>query len=212
VRIGRPALAIAGVIFALGFPGFPISWWFDEFADVGHLVGYEAIWWGAVAVLFAYVHVAEQLPLAAVGVRTPRVRDIGLGVATGIVILVGLVAIYYVVLPALRLDEQQPVDQLLAMPLWWRVMSVVRAAVGEEIMFRGYAIERIESLTGSSRVAGLVTCSVFTVEHLGYWGWGHLLVAGFAGTLLTLLYLRRRNLWVNIVAHFIVDGVAILTG
>jgi membrane protease YdiL (CAAX protease family) len=38
------------------------------------------------------------------------------------------------------------------------------------------------------------------------------LVAGFGGLLFTLLYLWRRNLWVNIIAHAIVDGVAILAG
>ncbi len=205
------ALAVAGVCFALGFPGFPISRWFDEFADVAHLVGYEAMWWAAIALVVAYVRFAERLPLASIGARVPRARDLGIGVATGVVLLVGLGAIYAAVLPALHLDEQGALEQLFAMPWWWRAMSVVRAAVGEDVLFRGYALERITALTGRSRVAGAITCAVFTAEHLAYWGWGHLIVAGFAGALLTLLYLWRRNLWVNVIAHLVVDGVAILT-
>jgi membrane protease YdiL (CAAX protease family) len=46
---------------------------------------------------------------------------------------------------------------------------------------------------------------------VGPWGWGHLLIAGFGGLTLTLLYVWRRNLWANIIAHFIVDA-AVLGG
>jgi uncharacterized protein len=51
---------------------------------------------------------------------------------------------------------------------------------------------------------------VFTVEHIATWGWSHVLIAGFGGLLLTLLYVWRRNLWINIIAHFVVDGVSVL--
>jgi uncharacterized protein len=46
---------------------------------------------------------------------------------------------------------------------------------------------------------------------VGPWGWGHLLIAGFGGLTLTLLYVWRRNLWANIIAHFIADA-ALLAG
>ena len=203
---------VAGVIFALGFPGFPISAFYDEFASVGHLVGYEAIWWAAIGLVLLYVRFAEHLPVTSIGLRKPSLRELGIGALAGIVILAGLVAIYNVVLPAIGLDEQQQTRQLLAMPSWWLAISVVRAAVGEELLFRGYALERLASLTGSRAVAGLVTCSVFTLEHIGFWGWGHLLIAGFGGAMLTLLYLWRRNLWVSILAHLIIDGVALFAG
>jgi membrane protease YdiL (CAAX protease family) len=51
---------------------------------------------------------------------------------------------------------------------------------------------------------------IFTLEHVGSWGWSHVLLAGFGGIMLTILYCWRRKLWVNIIAHFIVDGVAVL--
>jgi membrane protease YdiL (CAAX protease family) len=37
-----------------------------------------------------------------------------------------------------------------------------------------------------------------------------MLIAGFGGLLLTLLYVWRRNLWINIIAHFVVDGASVL--
>lgn len=99
-----------------------------------------------------------------------------------------------------------------AQAIWWRLVSVVRAAVGEEVLFRGYGMERLQELSGSRVFALVFSCLVFTLEHVGPWGWNHLLVAGFGGIMLTLLYLWRRNLWVNIIAHFVVDGAAVLLG
>ena len=39
-----------------------------------------------------------------------------------------------------------------------------------------------------------------------------MIIAGFAGAILTLLYIWRRNLWVNTIAHFVPDGIGLLLG
>jgi membrane protease YdiL (CAAX protease family) len=140
----------------------------------------------------------------------PGIRGVLIAIPAGVVMLAGLAAIYYVLFPALHLSEGQQMNQLIATPFWWRFISVIRAAVGEEVLFRGYAIERLQELTGSRTVAAVLSCAVFSLAHVGPWGWSHLLIAGFGGVMLTALYLWRRNLWVNIIAHFIVDGVAVL--
>lgn len=62
----------------------------------------------------------------------------------------------------------------------------------------------------SIRIASSFSCVVFTLEHVSTWGWSHILIAGFGSLLLTLLYVWRRNLWINIIAHFIVDGASVL--
>jgi uncharacterized protein len=206
----KKIFALVGVLFALGFPAIPISRFFDEFANTRTLIGYELIWWAAVVALLAWVRFAGREPLSSIGFRRPGMKNIALGVATGIVSLAGLATILYVIFPALHINETQSIDQVMSMPLWWRWIIVIRAAVGEEVLFRGYAIERLQRLTGSARLAGIISCVIFTILHVGYWGWGHILIAGFAGALLTILYIWRRNLWANILAHFIVDGAAFL--
>jgi len=90
-------------------------------------------------------------------------------------------------------------------------ISVVRAGVSEEVLFRGYPIERLLSLTGSRGVAALLPLALFALAHVGSWGWAHLIVAAFGGAMLTWLYFWKRNLWVNIVAHIVVDGVALFS-
>jgi membrane protease YdiL (CAAX protease family) len=203
-------LTLVGLLLTFGFPVLPISRWENEFANVRHLVGYESIWWALIGSVLLYVRLVERRPLTSIGFRVPRTRDVLIGILAGVLMLASLAAIYYVLFPALHLNEGQQMNQLIATPFWWRFISVIRAAVGEEVLFRGYAIERLQELTGSRTVAAVLSCAVFSLAHVGPWGWSHLLIAGFGGVTLTVLYLWRRNLWVNIIAHFIVDGVAVL--
>ncbi len=213
VKKDRRLLAIIGILLTLGFPALPVSEWENEFANVGHLIGYEIIWSTVVALVLLYVLLVEGRPLKSIGMRAPRVRDILLGIAAGVVIVAGLALIYYVLFPLLHVSESQEnqqMNQLITTPLWWRFISVVRAAVAEEVLFRGYAIERLQELTGSVKIAATVSCAIFALEHVGQYGWTHLLIAGFAGAILTALYLWRRNLSGPMIAHFLVDGAAFL--
>jgi membrane protease YdiL (CAAX protease family) len=210
VKSRNSLTSILGILFFLAIPGLPLSRWENEFSGVNHLIGYEAIWWSIVILLLLYVRKIEIRPLSSIGFRRPRFSDVLIGIAAGVIALAGIAAIFYGIFPAFHLDESHNVNQLLATPLWWRLMSVVRAAVGEEMLFRGYVIERGQELTKSMTAACLLSWVVFTIEHVGTWGWSHVIVAGFGGLVLTALYVCRRNLWCNILAHLIVDGVGVL--
>lgn len=201
-------LALIGVAIALGLPAIPIDRMYDEFADVAHLIGYEAMWWAAAALLLVYARVVEHAPVSSLGIRRPSVFELVLAVAAGVIIVVILGTLYALVLDGL--DSEAMATLIGMMPKWWLVISVVRAGVCEELLFRGYAFERLAAVTRSRRIAGLVTWVVFTIEHVPAWGWAHVLIAGVGGGLLTLLYVWRRNLWVNIIAHIVIDGAAFL--
>lgn len=208
----RPQIyAGLGVVFALGFPAIPISRWEDEFRNIRHLVGYEAIWWTAVILLIAHVLFLEKRPLTSLGfVRSTRM-DYLIGALGGVATLVGLAAIFLILFPLLHINEGPQLNQLTHTPIWWRLISVIRAAVGEEFFFRGYSISRLREISGSEPVAVFLSWAIFTVEHVGIWGWGHLLIAGFGGAALTFLFVWRKNLWVSIIAHAIIDGFAVLS-
>lgn len=203
-------LTITGLLLALVPPCLPLSRWENEFAGVSHLVGYEVIWWALIAAVLLFVHFAERRPLSSIGFRRPTVAGMLIAVAAAAVMIAGLAAIYLRILPALHITEDSQLHELAAAPRWWLIISLVRAAAGEEILFRGYAIERFRELTGSLPIAAIVSWAVFTAAHVPLWGWGHLLVAGFCGAILTLLYLWRRNLWVTMLAHFLVDATGLL--
>ena len=55
---------------------------------------------------------------------------------------------------------------------WWcGLLLLLRASVIEEILFRGYIIEKVKQLTGSAALACLVSICTFTYAHLSAWDW-----------------------------------------
>ncbi|GAB3779460.1 CPBP family intramembrane glutamic endopeptidase [Dyella agri] len=203
-------ITLTGLLLALGVVSLPFSIWDHEFADTWHLVGNEAIWWIYIAAMLLYVRKVERRPLSSIGFRKPGIGNTLIGVAAGLAVLAVLGAMYFLILPALHLGDAASGNALLATPWWWRFISTVRAAVSEEVMFRGYAMQRIEELSGSRAIALLLSLTVFTIDHVAYWGWSHELIVATGGLAFSLLYLWRRNLWVNIIAHFIVDAASVL--
>ena len=208
-------LKVFGLLLALGLPWLPFSRWENEFASVGHLAGYELIWWTIVTIILLYVLFVERRPLCSIGFHKLGFWNILFGILAGAVSLVSLYFIYLKLFPLFHVNqtvETTQMNQLIATPFWWRLVSTIRAAVCEEILFRGYAIERLQEISRSGAAAGIISCAIFALAHVGEWGWAHLLVAGVVGAILTLLYLWRRNIWANAIAHFIVDGAAFLLG
>ena len=80
----------------------------------------------------------------------------------------------------------------------------------EELIYRGYLLERLSSLCGKRWLGATLSLLIFVAMHLKSWSLGHLLYVAAAGGLLTLLYLRRRDLLCNIVAHTLTDALGLL--
>lgn len=202
--------ALVGVLLALAFFSLPVGSWVHDEAGLANRLAYELIVWAWLAGILLYVVRVERRPLSSIGFRALGVRDWIVAVLAGILILALLALIALVLFPALHWSESSQEGAILSLPYWLNVLIIVRAAVSEEILFRGYPMERLEELTGSRAVAGVVTCAVFTLDHISFWGWHHIFIAGSAGAALTVLYLWRRNIWVNMIAHFMVDAAAFL--
>lgn len=80
----------------------------------------------------------------------------------------------------------------------------VGAAVTEELMFRGLALQALERLCGS-RAAVAITALAFGGMHLanpGATAWSSLAIALEAGVLLGAAYLWRRSIWFVAGLHF----------
>jgi membrane protease YdiL (CAAX protease family) len=200
----------AGLALALLAGSLPYPVWIDESGGTLHLVAVEAVYAALVAAMLVHVRFVERRPWSSIGFRPLQWRDVLVAVVIAILTITGLAAIYLVLLPALNTGNGEAIDRLRAMPTWWLVISVLRAGVSEEILFRGYAIERLEELTGRRWIAAGLPLIPFVLAHVGPWGWSHVLIAGFGGAMLTWLYVSRRNLLACILAHCLIDGVAVL--
>ena len=87
----------------------------------------------------------------------------------------------------------------------------VRAGVVEEILFRGLAIEQLTTLTGRRWLAAIIATVVFVVIHALRFDWVQLVPIAAVSIVLTGLYLWRRDLWANIIAHVVVDAAGLVT-
>ncbi len=88
--------------------------------------------------------------------------------------------------------------------VWSAVVVQAGAAVSEELLFRGLALQALEHLWGS-RAALVITSLFFGVAHLGAPGanaWSGLAIALEAGVLLAAAFLWRRNIWFVVGLHF----------
>jgi membrane protease YdiL (CAAX protease family) len=203
---------IIGLVLTLGVATFlPLGQWGAKYSGLGLPFGREVFWWVAIIVALGYIAFVERRRFASVGFRRPNVLDIVLAVIVGILMVGGIVIVYQIVFPLLHLKMNAgQMKSLMETPFWYRVLLVTRAAVGEELLFRGYSFERLNELSGSRALAAIVTWAAFTYAHLGSWGPAQLIIAGYGGVLLTVLYVWRRNLWANMLAHWIADGAGFL--
>jgi membrane protease YdiL (CAAX protease family) len=169
----------------------------------------EIGFWLLLLVMISWIYFVEKRTIASIGWKKLTVKTILWGVGLGLVLFI-VFGIANVVIQKLGLELNQQIAEMISsksLPVLF--LLVLRAAVVEEVLYRGYAIERIYELTKSKWVAGLVPLIMFVLVHLA-WGVGHLLFVFIAGGLLTLMYVSKRNLGLNIIAHFTVDVIALL--
>jgi membrane protease YdiL (CAAX protease family) len=96
-------------------------------------------------------------------------------------------------------------------PIWLRILLAFRAGFMEEILCRGYPIERLNRLAGRIWPGALISLFIFTILHLPGSGLGSTVgVVLPVGAILTELYVWKRNLTLNIAVHFLVDLLALV--
>jgi len=82
----------------------------------------------------------------------------------------------------------------------------VLAAVLEELVFRGCLQKVLFNLTNNAFVSILLTSIAFSVIHGSYYGF---FVRLFLGMVLGYLYHYSKNLWLNIIAHFLNNAIGV---
>lgn len=204
-------LALIGLVLAFGLPETELGRLIAPGRGVGPQLVREAVWWAFGGIILFWVVKVERLPLASIGLKRPTAGTWLWAVAAAVGAMASIMLSYSVIFPALGLKMNMAVvNSITSMPLWLMVGMMLRAGVVEEILYRGYAIERIEALTGSKWLAAGVSAGIFTLTHLASWGAAQLIVVAFGALIMTLVYLWRRDLVTNMTAHFLVDFVGFM--
>ncbi len=86
---------------------------------------------------------------------------------------------------------------------------VLVVAVTEETIFRGYLMNRLTAVTGSSFWSLFLAAFIFSLGH-GYEGTAGVVTVGVMGLTFGIVYLWRKSLVAPITMHFLQDFVAIV--
>ncbi len=208
----RPlTFTLIGLALGMALPSLGVGHWIAPGSDLGSMAVREGVFWAITGALVFHATRVEGHPLASLGFRRPTISTLVWGVVFGLLITAMFVAIGTMVLSWLHLRGNVAAARpLFTAPLWFRVLLVFRAAVTEEILYRAYPIERIEALSHSRLLAAGVSVVGFALAHLEYWGPVQLLFVAPAGVVLAGLYLWRRDILCNMLAHFVTDGIGLL--
>ena len=153
----------------------------------------------------------EGLPPADLGIRAPRWQALAWGAALALFFNRIYGPALYLAMRRLKLRGfEGGLAKLDAVPLWYLTLAVVVGGTVEEVLYRGYAIGRLEALTGSLWLAALIPLVVFTIAHVPLWGAAPALSTFSAGGIFTLFFLWQRDLAPNVIAHVATDFVGIV--
>lgn len=200
-------LAVIGLILAWGLPGIGIDHRLLAGDAMALRVAREVAWCVFAAIILLWVICVERLPLSSIGLRRPTFGTVWWGFAFFVMMLASVMLSYAVIIPALGMHQDMATTRsLIAVPLWLQCATMVRAGVCEEILYRGYPIERIGWLTGRRWIGAVLSLAVFIAAHIG-WGLSQFVVVAFGGVLLTTLYLWKRDLPACMIAHALTDLV-----
>lgn len=160
------------------------------------------------ALLLLLVVRGEKLGLNSIGLHN---RHWGKSVFWGFLlaiicfaVLAGLLALFQ--LAGISFGDSSESHKYDDISLWVMTLIVIRAGIVEEICYRGYIMERLEKISGKWVVYFLLPALIFGLLHYKQ-GLGGIIIATVMGLILAYAYWKKRDLKMNIIAHFLVDFI-----
>ena len=200
VAWGGPALLVSPLDRLLGSP-----------ERLATKIAEQLILWAFFAMILAIVVLWEKLPLESIGVRRFRWQSIAWGLLLAAFLwLIAMPVLTAAVRAAGISTFEAGLAKTLALPPGFRIFAVLTAGIVEDTLFLGYAFTRLVFAIGNRWIAGLLAVSVFALLHFPYWGAGPVLIYVFTAGITTAFFAWRMDLLANVVAHVIVDGLALV--
>lgn len=165
------------------------------------------VWnWLAVGALVAYVVRIERLPLASLRLVRPTAKDIEwgcyLGAAGALWHWGAASALARFGATGAGTRAADGTGQLVALGPAILAAILVTAVVTEEILWRGYVVERLAAWIPAWVAAGL-GLAVFAAAHVPFFGATWLVTVFPGAALLYVVLLWRRNLWACMACHLV---------
>ena len=113
---------------------------------------------------------------------------------------------------AKELEASQLIEKILVMKSFQDLginllMIAILPAIGEELMFRGTLQHIFTTLFKNAHVAIWITAILFSAIHLQFFGFFPRM---FLGVLFGYMFFWGKNIWLPILAHFLVNGTQVI--
>lgn len=212
-HLNLSAAVIVGLIISLfGAPllgRLDVPRWVGASATRSFLAN-SLVSWLLVSILLVIVLYWERRRLTSIGLRVPSQREAAVRIGAGLCgVVLGLVAIG-VAVTTFQFEQPETLSALSQLSLPVRVTIVVTAVITEEILWRGYPIERLTELTGNIWTGAAVSGVVFLAVHYPAWGF----VGAIPQTVFTLIivgvYVWSRNVVACMCTHGVINALTIL--
>lgn len=161
--------------------------------------------WAVVGILLAYIFQVEGRGLTSIRFTRPNRKDVLWAIVFGITGIIVQMVLSTVLNPPLGNTKT-----LLTYSLPVIIALIVTTATTEEILFRGYVVERLEELTGRLWLAVGFSFVVFVIPHITFFGPLWLITNGMNVVLLYFLYVWRRNLVACMIMHLIGNSLLLI--
>jgi membrane protease YdiL (CAAX protease family) len=176
----------------------------------------------AVALIAISLVLLSREPLSAIGFRRPVPVMMTMAWAlVALAISVGVISL--VIEPFLSRLAGTPADYSVYGALQGNLPATLQliglawlsAAIGEEIIFRGFLIHEVAAAFGGGAAASAggvtVGATLFGLSHYGQGPVG-VIVTGLSGLMMGAVFLAsRRNIWSIILAHGLIDTLGVTT-
>lgn len=181
---------------------------------VARNIASQLVDWGFASSLIIVVLFWERKPFASMGFRPFTFQT--LYEALGLVgfFFIGMIAWRLIVSPWFP-DISLPAGPAATgeLPanffLWFAPFALITASFAEEIIYRGYAMERLLTHFKNPLVALVLPHTAFALYHLKD-GVENAVMLFFVGWLFTWYYYKSRNLTLLILAHFTIDLLGVI--
>jgi membrane protease YdiL (CAAX protease family) len=165
--------------------------------------------WLLVGVLLGVVVYWEGRQLESIGLRLPTRTEVAVGLGAGLggavlgLLVTGVAAV------TLNLDQPETLSAITQLSAPIQLAVVGTGVVVEEVLWRGYPIERLTELTGRLWVGAGISGLVFLAVHYPAWGLAGAIPQAVFTVVLVGVYVWSRNVVVSMLTHGVINVVMI---
>lgn len=188
-------------------------WMISRVSQTAYMIINEICFWVIGLGVMIVVLCWENQSLTSIGLHRLTMKEFLLSLWLGILlfILVPTLGMLMESVFDITTSTMAVITALAKYPIWLRALLAARAGFVEEILYRGYLIERLNHLTNRVWPGALLSIVIHTVIHIPPSGLGQTLGVVFPiSAILTGLYVWKRNLALNITVHFLTDFLVLV--